>query len=284
MPKNYGEFANRGPIPITSISPALTYSTPIGWVQVVSVGSGGLVVKDEGGVARTYVGLVAGQTLYGPFTELTSMTLASMLAGDGQAPPPLVSGAGAAPVAASNGPVVAISVVDVPSRAGLALTIDGVAINTAGMRVYLAKQTTGLTGGMWQAAAGNWVRPADWASGSTVPLGTSISVAPGGTANFQAFGGSWYTDSGLVVDTDAIVAYPSVNKGQGTLVSGSPSVVTISNLWIKSTTTSAPVVTNATTAANGLKATATAGAGSGTIVITGPNTVTDVATYLATNG
>lgn len=78
--------ANRGPIPISSISTALTYTPPIQWVQVTSAGSGGLVVKDERGDARTYAGLVAGQTIYGPFNELTSMTLTSILAGDGRAP------------------------------------------------------------------------------------------------------------------------------------------------------------------------------------------------------
>lgn len=78
--------ANRGPIPISSISTALPYDPQIQWVQVTSAGSGGLVVKDEAGTARTYASLVAGQTLYGPFTELTSMTCSSILAGDGRAP------------------------------------------------------------------------------------------------------------------------------------------------------------------------------------------------------
>lgn len=78
--------ANRGPIPITSISTALVYDPPIQWVQVTSAGSGGLVVKDEAGTPRTYPGLTTGATLYGPFSELTSMTLAGILAGDGKAP------------------------------------------------------------------------------------------------------------------------------------------------------------------------------------------------------
>ena len=84
--------ANRGPIPLASIPTPITYAAlspaqpPIQWVQVTSAGSGGLVVKDEGGTTRTYAGLVAGQTLYGPFSELTSMTCSGILAGDGKAP------------------------------------------------------------------------------------------------------------------------------------------------------------------------------------------------------
>jgi hypothetical protein len=89
-------YANRGPIEIASISTALTYTPAIRWVQVISAGSGGLVVKDEGGVARTFTGLLAGQVLAGPFSEITSMTLTKILVGDGPAPevfPPAVTAA-----------------------------------------------------------------------------------------------------------------------------------------------------------------------------------------------
>jgi hypothetical protein len=79
-------YANRGPIEITSISTALTYTPAIRWIQIITAGSGGLVVKDEGGVARTYAGLLAGDVLAGPFTELTSMTLSKIRVGDGPAP------------------------------------------------------------------------------------------------------------------------------------------------------------------------------------------------------
>ncbi len=93
MSKSYGPYNNRGPIEYTSVS-ATTFANPsiINWIQVVTAGSGGLVVKDEGGVSRTYTGLLAGQVLFGPFTELTSMTLSKILVGDGPAPeifPPL---------------------------------------------------------------------------------------------------------------------------------------------------------------------------------------------------
>lgn len=85
-------YANRGPIEISSISSALTYAPAIRWIQVITAGSGGLVVKDESNTARTYTGLLAGEVLFGPFTEITSMTLGKIRTGDGPAPevsPPL---------------------------------------------------------------------------------------------------------------------------------------------------------------------------------------------------
>jgi hypothetical protein len=79
-------YANRGPVQYTSISSAVEFDPPIPWIHVESAGSGGLVVKSEDGTARTYTSLPAGRTLYGPFTEITSMTLARILVGDGKAP------------------------------------------------------------------------------------------------------------------------------------------------------------------------------------------------------
>ncbi len=98
MSKPYGPYNNRGPIEYTSISTAVTFTNPaiINWIQISSAGSGGLVVKDEGGQPRTYTGLLAGQVLFGPFTELTSMTCSKILVGDGPAPavfPPAVTAA-----------------------------------------------------------------------------------------------------------------------------------------------------------------------------------------------
>lgn len=284
MTKPQDPFPNRGPIPFTALTSAQPFSPPIAWVQVTSAGSGGLVVADEGSIARTYSGLVAGQTLFGPFTALTSMTLSGLLAGDGQPPTYASVTGGAAAVAGGGGPVAAISVANVTSLSGLAVTVDGVALSTAGQRVYLAAQTTAAQNGIWTAQAGTWVRPGDWATGATIPLGTAITVAPGGTANFQAFGLTWYVDTATgVVDTGTITAYPRICKGQGTLATGSPSTVTISNLWIKSATASVFSIDQVTTAANGVKGTLTAGAGTGSLLITGPNTVTDVISYAVFN-
>jgi len=205
------------------------------------------------------------------------------------APQPSVGPAGSASIPGGLGTVAAIAVTNQATLSGLAQTIDGVALNTAGMRVYLARQTTGSQQGMWVVQSGNWVRPSDWASGSVIPLGTQIYVAPGGIANFQTYGSTWYIDSTTgtgVVDTDTLTAYPEVVKGSVSLTSASPSTATVSNLWIKSTVAtgiSAVAVTNATTAANGVKAVLTAGAGTGSLALTGPNTVTDSISYTITN-
>ena len=89
MSQPRGPFSNRGPKEITSISTALTYSPPITWIQVVSAGSGGLVVKSEDDVSQTLTGLGAGDVYVGPFNEITSMTCAKIRIGDG--PPPVSS-------------------------------------------------------------------------------------------------------------------------------------------------------------------------------------------------
>lgn len=76
-------MSNRGPIEITSVSTALPYTPPILWIQVISAGSGGLVVVDDNGESRTYTGLLAGDPpLVGPFRQITSMTLAKIRVGD----------------------------------------------------------------------------------------------------------------------------------------------------------------------------------------------------------
>jgi hypothetical protein len=75
-------MSNRGPIDYTSISSAVAFTPPILWIQVLSTGSGGLVVKDESDDAQTYAGLVAGDVLVGPFREITSMTCSKIRVGD----------------------------------------------------------------------------------------------------------------------------------------------------------------------------------------------------------
>lgn len=92
MGKTYGPYLNRGPIEYTSVASPVTFgdsasSPPIPWIRVVTAGSGGLVVKAEDGTSRTYTGLRAGETLIGPFSEITSMTCSKIRAGDGPPPP-----------------------------------------------------------------------------------------------------------------------------------------------------------------------------------------------------
>jgi hypothetical protein len=78
--------ANRGPLDYTTISTAVTFTPPIEWIHVLTAGSGGLVVKDEGGIPRTFAGLEAERIIPGPFTEITSMTCTKIRVGDGPLP------------------------------------------------------------------------------------------------------------------------------------------------------------------------------------------------------
>ncbi len=182
-------------------------------------------------------------------------------------------------------PVLAIAVANQATLTGLSQTIDGVVLDTAGMRVYLAKQTTPAQNGIWVVASGAWTRPADWATGNTPPLGTVIRVAPGGTANWAAFGGEWQVTAATgVIDTGTITAYPRVCKGQQALTTGTPAVATVSSLWVYSATTSScslVEVTDQTKAT--LKGVLSAGAGTGSLAITGADTNTDTISYCVTN-
>ncbi len=86
MPLARTPRANRGPIDYTTISTAVAYSIPIDWIQILTAGSGGLVVTDEAGTSRTFAGLEAERVLMGPFTGITSMTCTKIRVGDGQPP------------------------------------------------------------------------------------------------------------------------------------------------------------------------------------------------------
>lgn len=124
--------------------------------------------------------------------------------------------------------VLAVSTSNIASLSGLAQTIDGVAINTAGMRVLLVKQTTGADNGIWVAAAGAWTRPADWYTGSIATGGTQVEVASGTT-----WGPSTWrvTSSGSpIIGTNAIVFFPRLVKGTQLLNGGG--TATVNNLWI----------------------------------------------------
>jgi hypothetical protein len=58
-----------------------------------------------------------------------------------------------------KGSCVAVATTNQASMTGLAVTIDGVALSTAGMRVLLTGQTTASQNGPWVVAAGAWTRP-----------------------------------------------------------------------------------------------------------------------------
>lgn len=260
-------------------------ATPASWVMILGAGSTVLADGEGNAVTLTTDAIEPNAVIPGPFTAFTSTTATRVRMGVGLVPrsPAAVSAASIA--AGSLAPFIAIAVANQATLSGLAQTVDGVALSTAGMRVYLAKQTTAAQNGAWVVGAGAWTRPADWASGATIPLGTLVVVAPGGTANHIAFGSIWYVDSASgVVDTGTIVAYPKICKGSVALTSASPSTGAVTSLWIKHATQTSLSLTNETTAANGVKGTIVAGAGTGSLAITGPNTVTDVISWLAVNG
>jgi hypothetical protein len=60
----------------------------------------------------------------------------------------------------------AVATANQGTLSGTAQTIDGVALNTIGMRALLTAQTTATQNGLWVVAAGAWTRPTDYAAGS----------------------------------------------------------------------------------------------------------------------
>ena len=75
---------------------------------------------------------------------------------------------------------------------GLGTTVDGIAVDTAGMRVLLADPNDPYTtSGIWVAAAGAWTRPTDYANG-----------AHAGHAYCFVEAGTVYQDTGWVVTTN----------------------------------------------------------------------------------
>lgn len=60
---------------------------------------------------------------------------------------------------------------------GVAKTISGVAIDTAGMRVLLTAQTTHSQNGPWVVASGAWTRPTDFAAGASVQTGNLFPIS-----------------------------------------------------------------------------------------------------------
>jgi hypothetical protein len=96
-------------------------------------------------------------------------------------------------------PALALAASNIASRSGLAQTIDGIAINTDGMRVLLIAQSTASQNGLWVAHAGAWTRPTDYAAGAHAE-GSYVFVQSGSVYGAT----SWVcnTSGSDVVDTD----------------------------------------------------------------------------------
>lgn len=78
-------------------------------------------------------------------------------------------------------PAVAVATANQATMSGTAQTVDGVALNTVGMRVLLTAQTTATQNGLWVVQSGAWTRPTDFATGSGAAQ--SYVLVTGGTAN-----------------------------------------------------------------------------------------------------
>lgn len=129
-----------GPIQISSISTAIAAapSNPINWVYVSAAGSGGLVVKDQGGVSRTYSGLAVGKIINGPFTELTSMTLSGLWYGSGSPPSDIaVASALAATTGALGG--VKMSVAPASADSPIAVGTNDTRVTTKSVPMFVVQ-------------------------------------------------------------------------------------------------------------------------------------------------
>lgn len=81
-----GPFRNRS-LQYTSATTAQTFDIPIGWVYVVSAGSGAITMTAQNGDTVAYTGCVAGDIIPGPFAGFTSTTCSILRLGDGTPPP-----------------------------------------------------------------------------------------------------------------------------------------------------------------------------------------------------
>jgi hypothetical protein len=76
--------------------------------------------------------------------------------------------------------VSAMSVSNISSMSGLATTVDGVLLNTDGMRVLLNGQTTQTQNGIWVVHSGAWTRATDMVASSSA-AGAFVPIVTGGT-------------------------------------------------------------------------------------------------------
>jgi hypothetical protein len=88
-------------------------------------------------------------------------------------------------------PALAIGLANIAALTGLAETVDGVALDTDGMRVLLVGQSTASANGLWVVHSGAWTRPLDFAAG--LHASDSFVFIEQGTL---------YADSGWVCTTD----------------------------------------------------------------------------------
>ncbi len=229
-----------GPIQISSISTAITASkaNPINWVYVSSAGSGGLVVKDQGGTARTYSGLIVGDLISGPFTQLTSMTVAGLWYGSGPPPQNIAAATARASTTSALGGVkmsVAPASADSPTAVGtndarvttidIPIALDGTDGSLAEQPIPYPPVTSTLTGARLIMAAAVTQDDTDFltltlakrdgAGGAATTLVEATTEATGGI-NLLAFRAvTMGTPSVAAIVSTNILTFKSVVGGTG---------------------------------------------------------------------
>lgn len=140
-------------------------------------------------------------------------------------------------------PVKVIAVADEASLSGLALTIDGVAVDTDGDRVLLTDQDTATENGVWLAHSGAWTRALDWPTGDFAA--NYACFVEQGTAYADT---AWVVtnDSGSdVIGTDTLVwaKFSNITSGntrvfneEPTVTNGAAAIAALSNLPVISNT------------------------------------------------
>lgn len=220
-------MSNRGPIEHDNTVSAVAFTPPILWIQIVTAGSGGLVVKDEGGTSRTLSGLLSGEVIAGPFTEITSTTCTKIRAGDAlPIPAPAPASALLGSTVAGNG-ADAIGYPDASSKT--AETTTGGAIDELFVGVLSAQKTIPIPLASGILAAGTPL--AAWANNASSNPGITL-------ADSKAVGVRWNDNTTTVAvwynvalpqdldDTAPIVLHALVSKSGATLADATTLTVT----------------------------------------------------------
>lgn len=124
----------------------------------------------------------------------------------------------------------AMSATNIATLSGLSTTVDGIALDTDGMRVLLTGQTSGIANGVYVVHSGAWTRATD------MPIGEHAA----GSFFFIHTGGTTYGSTGWVVTNDNptdVVGTDALTftqfSGAGTYTNGSGLSLTGSTFSVK---------------------------------------------------
>lgn len=159
---------------------------------------------------------------------------------------------------------------------GLATTIDGVLVNSAGVRILVKNQTTTADNGIYISASGSWTRAND-ASTATDIAGSIVNIQTG-TTN----GGTQYATTFKASDTVGVSTMTWNPIVTGTITSGVTTFSAGTTGFTPSTATSGVVTLAGTLAvANGGTGQTTASAAINALL---PTQTSNSGKYLTTNG